>query len=494
MNTDAIIVVDNPRAWPLQIEGVELVAARRYLNESRFIERRGLRVFNLCRSYRYQSLGYYVSLLAEARGHKPLPKVAAIQDLKSSSILRIAADDLDDLIQSSLKPIRSTEFDLSIYLGRNLAKRYDRLSQQLFRLFPAPFLRASFGWSVRHGKWRLLHLAPIAASEIPEEHRDFVIARAREYFQGLEPRAPRRSSARFDLAILVDADASEPPSNSKALRQFLHAAEEVGFTAECIGREDFGRLAEFDALFIRETTSVNHYTYRFARRAAAEGLVVIDDPDSILKCTNKVFLAELLQRHHIATPQTLIVQRPLLQPVLDALGLPCVLKQPDSAFSRGVVRVDSPEDLGCQMRRLLHHSDLILAQQYLPTAFDWRIGIFDRKPLFACRYHMAEGHWQILRRSADGRKQDEGPADTVSLTQVPATVIGTALRAANLVGNGLYGVDLKQIGARVLVMEINDNPNIDAGIEDAVLQEELYLRIMQGLMRRVEKQKGIPRR
>ena len=43
-------------------------------------------------------------------------------------------------------------------------------------------------------------------------------------------------------------------------------------------------------------------------------------------------------------------------------------------------------------------------------------------------------------------------------------------------------------------MEINDNPNIDAGIEDAVLQEELYLCIMQGLMRRVEKKKGIRKR
>ena len=27
-------------------------------------------------------------------------------------------------------------------------------------------------------------------------------------------------------------------------------------------RQGFGNLAEFDALFIRETTSVNHHTYR----------------------------------------------------------------------------------------------------------------------------------------------------------------------------------------------------------------------------------------
>jgi glutathione synthase/RimK-type ligase-like ATP-grasp enzyme len=73
---------------------------------------------------------------------------------------------------------------------------------------------------------------------------------------------------------------------------------------EYITRADIGRLPEFDALFIRDTTFANHYTYRFSRRATAEGLVVIDDPDSILKCNNKVYLAELLIRHNIPAPRT----------------------------------------------------------------------------------------------------------------------------------------------------------------------------------------------
>jgi glutathione synthase/RimK-type ligase-like ATP-grasp enzyme len=72
-------------------------------------------------------------------------------------------------------------------------------------------------------------------------------------------------------------------------------------------------------------------------------------------------------------------------------------------------------------------------------------------------------------------------------------VISTALKAANLIGDGLYGVDLKQIGSKVYVIEVNDNPNIDAGVEDAVLKEDLYRRIMQGIMRRVEIHKGINR-
>jgi glutathione synthase/RimK-type ligase-like ATP-grasp enzyme len=146
-----------------------------------------------------------------------------------------------------------------------------------------------------------------------------------------------------------------------------------------------------------------------------------------------------------------------------------------------------------QIAALLAHSDLVIAQRFLPTPFDWRIGIFDRQPLYACRYYMADQHWQILRHAPDGSLLDEGAWDTLPLTEVPRAVISTALKAANLIGDGLYGVDLKQIGSKVYVIEVNDNPNIDAGVEDAVLKEDLYRRIMQGIMRRVEIHKGINR-
>ncbi len=82
---DVLVVVNNPADWPLSTAKVELMAARDYLTSPAAIERKNLRIFNLCRSYRYQSTGYYVSLLAEARGHRPFPDLTTIQDLKSSA-------------------------------------------------------------------------------------------------------------------------------------------------------------------------------------------------------------------------------------------------------------------------------------------------------------------------------------------------------------------------------------------------------------------------
>jgi glutathione synthase/RimK-type ligase-like ATP-grasp enzyme len=259
-----------------------------------------------------------------------------------------------------------------------------------------------------------------------------------------------------------------------------------------LGRNDVGRVAEFDALFIRETTAVNHYTYRFARRAAAEGLVVIDDPESIAKCSNKVYLAELLARHSIPVPRTLIVHRDNRDRVGAEIGLPCILKQPDSSFSEGVIRIDEEGPLQEAVDRLLDKSDLIIAQEYMPTRFDWRIAVLDREPLFACRYFMVKEHWQIAK--TDHGDTCFGNVEPIPLDLVPHAVLNTGVRAARLIGDSLYGVDLKQVARKAYVVEVNDNPNIDAGEDDRILGDELYDRVMRVFLKRIqERRNGLPR-
>ncbi len=481
-----LIVTDDERRWPFDIANVERVTGRAYVTDQKYSAARGLKVFNLCRSYKYQSLGYYVSLLAEARGHRPLPNVTTIQDLKSPVMARLLSGEMEELIAKSLASIHADRFTLSVYFGRNVAMRYERLSRHIFNLVPAPLLRAEF--SKRSGKWELRTLAAIAGNDIPDSHRDFVVQAAEAYFAGKRS-SIRRPSTRFDLAILHNPAEQNPPSNEKAIRKLLRAARKTGFAAELITRDDFGRLAEFDALFIRETTGVQHHTYRFARRAASEGLVVIDDPPSIMRCTNKVFLAELLARHKLPMPRTLIVHRDNVSSITEKVGLPCVLKKPDSAFSLGVAKVDDAEKLEEQLAPFLGESDLVVAQEFLETTFDWRIGVLDGRPLYACKYYMARGHWQIVKRDGCG-KAHYGKCETLPVEIAPRQVVRLAVKAASLIGNGLYGVDIKQSGKDLYVIEVNDNPNIDAGVEDAILGDDLYARIMSVLLGRVEARKA----
>ncbi len=493
----AIVVVERPAGWPLELPGVEIVAARAYLTEPRWIEQRRLAVYNLCRDYGYQSLGYYVSLLAEARGHRPLPGIDTLRTFGSGVLLRNASDELDDRVQSALKPLRSDAFDLSIYFGRNTATRYDRLASALFNMFPAPLLRASF-LREEDGRWRLTSVRPLPAGEIPEDHKPFVVERASAWFARPKWTTEAPSTSRFDLAILWSERDEHSPSDEAAIRKFERAFDAIGIGVERICAEDIGRLGEFDALFIRETTAVNHHTYRFARRAEAAGLVVIDDAASILRCGNKVFQTEAFRRSGIGIPPTLVVHAKNRDEVAEAIGFPCVLKSPDGAFSQGVSKVSNQTELDDRLDQLLDASDLVVAQGFVPTDFDWRIGLLNGAPLWACRYHMARGHWQIIQHggasggqsaskgSKPPRQTRYGRVEAVRISDVPTEVLSTARRAAALMGDGLYGVDLKATEQGVLVIEVNDNPNIDAGLEDGIEGAVIYEKIARWFEARIQ--------
>jgi len=106
--------------------------------------------------------------------------------------------------------------------------------------------------------------------------------------------------------------------------------------------------------------------------------------------------------------------------------------------------------------------------------------------LYVCQYAMAGGHWQIVKHGEDG-DFSEGDSATLAVEDAPADVVETAVRAANLIGDGLYGVDLKQTADGIRVIEVNDNPSIDAGIEDAVLGDALYDRIMDEFLQRLRR-------
>src|SRR5690606_10431254 len=120
-----IIVVSNTNDWKFDIPGVEVISNKSYLTNSDYVQNRNARVFNLSRSYKYQSNGYYVSLLAAARGHRAIPSIATIQDMKSQAVVKIISEELDTLIQKSLSNISSQTYTLSIYFGKNLSAKYN---------------------------------------------------------------------------------------------------------------------------------------------------------------------------------------------------------------------------------------------------------------------------------------------------------------------------------------------------------------------------------
>ena len=156
------------------------------------------------------------------------------------------------------------------------------------------------------------------------------------------------------------------------------------------------------------------------------------------------------------------------------------------------MKVETEAALYDEAERLLNRSELIVAQPYMPTDFDWRVGVFDGRPLWACRYYMAEGHWQIIRNLQSGRRRS-GRVQGVRVEDVPRQVVRMAVRASALIGDGLYGVDLKEIGRRVYLVEVNDNPSIEVGYEDQALGDELYTDVMRVFAARLEALRALRR-
>ncbi len=487
-NISNIIIVRNPKNWTLEIEGVKVVSSRSYITDPEFQALKNVRIFNLSNSYQYQKMGYYVSLLASARDHRVIPNVTTLRDFSSLSLIRSLSTYIDDSIQKSLKHVKSNKISLFIYFGKSVNPKFRLLSQKLYHLFEAPLLQIDF---VKTDKWMIQKVSPLSLKKVNPDHMDKVQEFASHYFSKKRFNRPRFKNYKYDLAILVNPKEKNPPSCPDALQNFKKAAEKIGFYVEFITKDDFSQLTEFDALFIRETTNVNDHTYQFSRSAYAEGLVVIDDPWSILRCSNKIFQNERLKQNKIKTPATLIVSKTNYKSAKQVpLNFPLVLKQPDSAFSLGVEKVNTPEELNLALRRLFRLSDLVVVQEFMYSEFDWRIGVLDQKPLYACKYYMAKDHWQIYDWHSNNA-ENWGKTETIPVEEVPEIVVKTAVKAASLIGDGLYGVDLKMVNNEVYIIEINDNPNIDEGIEDFVLKDEIYNRIMKSIFNRIEINRNI---
>jgi glutathione synthase/RimK-type ligase-like ATP-grasp enzyme/ribosomal protein S18 acetylase RimI-like enzyme len=492
--TGNVIVVDRLDRWPMiEVPGVEVVGADAYLTEERFRNSERFHILNLCSSYKSHTIGYYVSLLGTARNHRILPNVTTVKDMRNLAIAQRVVEEIEDYLVERLNQIGQPDFELTILLGDAPDPRHAELGKKLFALFQLPFFSIRFARNPE-GEWRLRKVSVLNLNAVllknPEQVRPALTA----YFDRKRHRRTKLKHYRYDLAILMNVDEKTPPSCPDALKKFRAAAEQTGFAVEFIGKMDYRRISEFDALFIRETTAIENHTYRFARHAYTEGLVVIDDPWSILYCSNKIYLHERLARGRIRQPRSWLLKKEhLTGPLPSQMQYPVVLKLPESAFSLGVFRVDDEQQLRERLRAMLEGSDLVIAQAFLESAFDWRIGVMDHEPLYACKYYMAAGHWQIYDWSQPVFDEIAGRSETLPIEAVPPAVIKAAIKSSSLIGDGLYGVDLKELNGQAYVIEINDNPNIDAGIEDALVHDGLYLRIMQSMFNRIDRERQRPR-
>ena len=486
------IVLDDKKKWKPYYPTDQIISAEDYLFNPKYQDAKKVSIINLCLDSRYLSLGHYCSLIAEARGHRALPAVKTMNDLQMKSLYIGDLDFVQDKVQKAIQDANITQtepFKIFSLFGKCQDKAFSAIAKAVFDAFPAPILSIKFDFKK---KWRInsIKIEPIDALKGQLED---LFAQTLDNYSNKAWRTPKnRKTFKYDLAILVTKDEALAPSNQKALEKFAKACKKLDVYCEIIEEKDLPRISEFDGLFIRTTTSISNYTYKFVKKAEMEGLVVIDDSDSIIKCTNKVYISNSLIRKKISIIPGKYVSKlhpEMYDQLIEEFGLPLVCKIPDGSFSTGVKKASTRDELVSLLEEMFVHSSLILVQKFMETQFDWRVGLIDGEPLFVCKYYMSQGHWQIYNhKKTRDDKNFSGRYETLAVYDTPKKVISAAVKAASIVGDGLYGVDLKEDAkGNVYIVEINDNPNIDAGVEDKVFGEKLYLKIIESFINRIER-------
>ncbi|MEL0003792.1 MAG: RimK family protein [Rhodospirillales bacterium] len=488
--TDWLILTERSIDFAQSETPHKVLAVRDYLARPDLFD--GLRpvIINLSRSYAYQSAGYYASLLAEARGHRVIPTVATMLELSRKSLYAEAIPDLEaTLNKDAAKLVERPEKDFRMLVAFGLSSHvgFEKFGRILFDWFRCPLIEVS----IRSGTaLSIIRLKAASPNNLEDADRTFFSASLAAYCKRTWAKPRSKTPLRWSLAVLHNPREQMPPTRLSSIERLARVGIRKGVDVEPIQARDLRRLAEFDALFIRETTSVSDHTFRFARRAEQEGMPVIDDTVSMIRCTNKVYLKERLEAANLPMPKSVVFSETSgLERAADELGFPLVVKIPDGSFSRGVHKIGDGLALAKLARHLFKETDLLLAQEFMPTEYDWRVGVLGGQPLFACQYMMAHKHWQIVRHTKDGRAL-EGGFKTFAVEDAPSEVINIAVRAASMMGEGLYGVDLKQNDRGVFVIEVNDNPNMDTAIEGAVLKDQLWERLLDWFLAKLESGPG----
>ena len=287
------------------------------------------------------------------------------------------------------------------------------------------------------------------------------------------------------IACFVEKYNFSDPREEAALQNFKQAAEQQNHEFRFLFREDIDDIPKFNAVFIRATTDPLYTSYIVSKTAWELGLKVIDDPESIKICANKIHQYALFEKYNVPHIPTMFLNKDELHHkrianIFETLGKPVVIKAPYTSFSRYVEKAACETSFREIAKRYFKKSDTVAIQEFVPTQFDWRIGVLNDQVLYACKYMIPKGRWKHGAKLRGKPTVIWGRTVSMKKTNAPSRVRDVALNACRVVGKGLYGVDIKEVNGEFMVVEVNDNPSIYAGYED-LREKDIYSKIIDYL-------------
>jgi ribosomal protein S6--L-glutamate ligase len=220
------------------------------------------------------------------------------------------------------------------------------------------------------------------------------------------------------------------------------------------------QLEDFDAVIPRIGASITFYGAAVLRQFEMMGVYSLNESVAISRARDKLRSLQLLSRKGVGLPVTGFAHSPDdIQDVIRIVGgAPLVIKLLEGTQGIGVVLAETKKAAESVIEAFMGLTANIMVQEFIKEAggSDIRCFVVGGKVVAAMKRTAKEGEFRSnLHRG--------GTAEIVKLSPEERS---TAVRAANIVGLNVAGVDILRSNHGPVVMEVNSSPGLQ-GIEHA---------------------------
>lgn len=219
-------------------------------------------------------------------------------------------------------------------------------------------------------------------------------------------------------------------------------------------------LADYDAVLPRIGASITYYGTAVVRQFQEMDVFCANTAHGILNSRDKLRSLQILSRHHIGIPRTTFVRdrKDVLPAIQRVGGAPVIIKLIEGTQGIGVLLAESEKAAESIVELLQSQKQNVLIQKFVAESKgrDVRAFVVGDRVVAAMR-RVAQG--QEFRSNV----HRGGVAEAVELSE---PFRETAVRAAQIMGLRVAGVDMLESESGPQIMEVNSSPGLE-GIEMA---------------------------
>lgn len=263
--------------------------------------------------------------------------------------------------------------------------------------------------------------------------------------------------------------------NCYSTRRFREAAKQRGHDVKVLNTLRFAielklgnpglhwrgrKLRDYDAILPRIGNSITYFGTAVVRQFQQMDVYTPNSANGIANSRDKLRSLQILSRHEIGIPHTSYVQDKYdILPAIDRVGsAPVIIKLLEGTQGVGVILADNVKIAEAIVETLQKSRQNVLIQKFVAESKgrDIRAFVVGDRVIAAIR-RVAQG--QEFRSNV----HRGGIAEPVEL---PQTYKETAVRAAQILGLNVAGVDMLEGTDGPQIMEVNSSPGLE-GIEGA---------------------------